>query len=740
MTVLTSPARALAQRHLIEVDTLALLMPAVEAFLDDTIVEAKQALTAPVLLAAGQRKRDPFAYTNVLSRWRQTVRTLAAEREDLFPSQIENLLAEADLPKRVFDDTSALLIRSREEGWSDWRTKRELSRALIPKEATGTSSSSREHADYKARIRTIARTAATANFNAVQTSNLAGHAGEFPFTRWVARHDRLTRHAHLEADGQTVPTGTEFVVGGYSMAYPGDTSAPIGLTANCRCVVVGVRSTISMQAGATLSDMTVIDMLTSTAPVAPCVPCGQMAETPPPTPAPSGQGTVETPSSSGASWEGCIVVEGEMTGDGRLIEKEALRWDLPLPLRYVSSDVGAHDGAVVVGRITSIERQPNGQLIGKGDFDLGSPEGVEAHRQVDENLTNGISVDLDDVSFEVRVRADLLEGGMEDGEDLPTDDEGRAILLEINSDDEVRVTTSARIRAATIVAIPAFASAQIHTTADEGTDAGEEDESDEEQPASLAASAVTALDAYRPPAAWFENPNFNRVMPLTVTEDGRVFGHLAGWNTCHTSHTAQGQCVLAPKSGSNYAYFNTGSMLTREGTEVDVGRITMGTLHAGERLSPNATIAHYEDTGTVAAYVRAGEDQYGIWVAGVMAPGTTEEDRVRLRATPLSGDWRRIRGGFELMAALAVNVPGFPVPRPKGFVASGMMISLVAAGMVAPTQVLPPTHSDALSMDDLRYLKRIAEREKQNDTKAARSLDRRVAASALAMRVQKAKV
>lgn len=166
----------------------------------------------------------------------------------------------------------------------------------------------------------------------------------------------------------------------------------------------------------------------------------------------------------------------------------------------------------------------------------------------------------------------------------------------------------------------------------------------------------------------------------------------------------------------------------------------MGTLHAGERLTPSATIAHYEDTGTVAAYVRAGEDKYGIWVAGVMAPGTTEEDRVRLRATPLSGDWRRIRGGFELMAALAVNVPGFPVPRPKGFVASGVMTSLVAAGMVAPTQVLPPTHSDALSMDDLRYLKRIAEREKQNDTKAARSLDRRVAASALAMRVQKAKV
>ncbi len=40
-----------------------------------------------------------------------------------------------------------------------------------------------------------------------------------------------------------------------------------------------------------------------------------------------------------------------MTGDGRIIENGALRWDtLPIPLRWTESDNGAHAGAVVVGK------------------------------------------------------------------------------------------------------------------------------------------------------------------------------------------------------------------------------------------------------------------------------------------------------------------------------------------------------------------------------------------------------
>src|SRR5262245_28951397 len=73
-------------------------------------------------------------------------------------------------------------------------------------------------------------------------------------------------------------------------------------------------------------------------------------------------------------WHGCIGVEGELTGDGRFIQPEALRWEtLPIPLRYVSADNGAHQGAVVVGKIIEIDRQDDGQIMASGTLDVGSP-------------------------------------------------------------------------------------------------------------------------------------------------------------------------------------------------------------------------------------------------------------------------------------------------------------------------------------------------------------------------------
>src|SRR5690606_34221025 len=191
-----------------------------------------------------------------------------------------------------------------------------------------------------------------------------------------------------------------------------------------------------------------------------------------------------------ALWEGPIGFEDQMTGDGRLIKGGALRWDFDVEapnLRYVREDVGAHDGAVTVGKVLGIERRAGGVIWAYGDLDLSSEDGREAYRQVKEERQNGVSMDMDDVSFEVRVAGELfdemqemltdllaedepVEEPVDDDPDEPDDadddepdrdEDGRVTVATVNSDDEVMVTTSARIRALTMVAVPAFAGARI---------------------------------------------------------------------------------------------------------------------------------------------------------------------------------------------------------------------------------------------------------------------------------------
>lgn len=468
-------------------------------------------------------------------------------------------------------------------------------------------------------------------------------------------------------------------------------------------------------------------------------------------------------------WKGVIGVEGELTGDGRLIEKNALRWEnLPIPFRFVSVDVGFHDGAVVVGNVDKIYRE-GGKVMGEGNLDLGSEEGVEAHRLIEGHIQDGVSMDLDDVSFEIRVAAELLNedpmlammlGDPEDteAEKPKPDKDGRVTVVEVQSDDEVQVTTSGRIRAVTLVAIPAFASARISLAdtpvapadgpaADCSCVEGDpnydpncvcEDQTGEP---GLAAAAVPVS----PPAAWFNRPTFDGPTALKVTPEGRVYGHIAAWETCHISHTTNG-CVTPPHSNTGYAYFLTGAILTQEGAEIPVGHLTMNTRHAGDRLSLAATLAHYEDTGTVAADVTVWEDEWGIAFAGAMRPNLTDKQIREFRAAPLSGDWRRAHGNLELVAALAVNVPGFPIPRPAGRVSDGQVKALVASGMLPPGFVSLVV-KNGLSDDDMKYLKRLADRERQAESlKAAAEIvpdaadmARRVRASQLAMRVHRGK-
>ena len=214
-----------------------------------------------------------------------------------------------------------------------------------------------------------------------------------------------------------------------------------------------------------------------------------------------------------------------------------------------------------------------------------------------------------------------------------------------------------------------------------------------------ALSIVASAADTRPPFEWFTDPLLERTTALTVTDEGRVFGHIAEWGTCHVGYGDT--CEEPPQSETQYAYFRTGEVLTDTGA-VPVGCLTIGGGHAAGGLRPRPALAHYDDVATAWADVACGEDEHGIWVAGYVRPGTTPEMVVAARASKPSGDWRRIGGNLEMIAVHQVNTGGFPVPRVT--IDNGVQVALVAAGMVhtepSPTPVAPVT-MDADTFADL---------------------------------------
>ena len=195
---------------------------------------------------------------------------------------------------------------------------------------------------------------------------------------------------------------------------------------------------------------------------------------------------------------------------------------------------------------------------------------------------------------------------------------------------------------------------------------------DDNDPAVLLASVAPLA----PPASWFANPNFSKATPLTIEDDGRIYGHLAQWKVCHVGIGRK--CIMAPRSRTDYSLFRLGQVRTDSGKLVNIGKITLGTGHADEMWGIVPSREHYDNTGWAAAIVNIGEDRHGVWVSGSLTTTMTPERIAELRAATLSGDWREVNGNLELIAALAVNNPGFPVYRER----NGHAFSLMAVGVI----------------------------------------------------------
>ena len=343
------------------------------------------------------------------------------------------------------------------------------------------------------------------------------------------------------------------------------------------------------------------------------------------------------------TWQAVLCVEGEPTEDGRLLEPGSISWrELPLTLLCQTETQHGHDGAEVCGRIDRIWRDGY-RIMAEGIFDSGE-FGLEAARLVSDQTLRGISVDLAVLEYEMRPAPDADDVTLDVGDEIVVSDEP----------DQLFVVTDGVIGAAPVCAFQAIANATIEVLTAAGPFRLVRVTS-ELALETLTASAVEAEAPLQPPAAWFDDPRLEKPTLVTVTDDGRVYGHVAPWRGCHTGYA--GRCVPPPHSRTGYANFHVGRIETAEGDLLPIGKLTIASGHAGLDLNSAAARAHYDNTSRVAAFVRAGEDAHGIWVAGALRPGTSPAMIQDLLANPLSGDWRN----GEMVAAHAVPVPGFPI-------------------------------------------------------------------------------
>lgn len=398
----------------------------------------------------------------------------------------------------------------------------------------------------------------------------------------------------------------------------------------------------------------------------------------------------------GAEFRFSFAEEDEARDTGGMVrvwDANATQLDRPTPLPLMGlaeTTSWGHEGAVLVGVITDVTR--DGLTIsGSGRFDT-SEQGVEFQRLLADEVITTHSPDF--------------LGPWEDSFECTEYDEEYGYC-----NAGVLHVTRATFGGTTMTPFQALDSAVIELGA--ATAATEDDEAEDTEAlaasardgdnAALFTAARSVLVAAAPapadvqrgpralPAAWFENPELAGPTAPIVTSDGRCFGHIATWGTCHIGYVDA--CVTPPRSEAGYAHFHTGGHVELDsGSRLRVGHLTVGTGHAGTSgITPDLAAAHYDDTGTAVADVRVGEDDWGIWFAGAIRPNATDEAIWALEVSALSGDWRRIGNGLELVAALAVNVPGFPIPDVVSASAAGECVALIAAGtrtmaLVADTQ------------------------------------------------------
>jgi hypothetical protein len=553
---------------------------------------------------------------------------------------------------------------------------------------------------------------------------------------WSATHDLRTRPSHVEADGQTVDLDDPFIVGGASLQFPGDPAGPAGEVINCRCTTLTVLSDDIIRAAGGTVEESENEPLVAAADQEEVMPYDIVQDHPEcesgewavikqtdgelmgchdseesaqqqvaaimasekegdDADATGAQGAtggfnvadtaVSVDDSRFVTWSGILAVEGVATGDGRQFEHNALTWgDLPMPFGWMYER--AHGGmptdkVVNVGMIDTIERGEGGLIVATGRIDLRTERGWEVASMMGtrENPGSlaGVSIDADDPEDPMGLE---VEYRYAEGCELPEDDAGT--LLDDNDGENVddmkcmmpslMVYHSGRIRAATLVDIPAFMEARVYLDReldDPGpVDVPADDEVEDSDEAVLTAATYTMTLTDVPPASWFEEPTDEPdIGAITVTDEGRVFGYLAPANVAHRGH--RGKRVTVPMGNVDYGIWMNRVTIVDDGRggfqRLATGPITMDCGHApaSNRVTGAARTQHYDNSCSVVATARVGENRKGVWIAGAILADVTPDQVRRMMTLQLSGDWgphREKPGKRELAGALLVPVPGFP--------------------------------------------------------------------------------
>lgn len=352
-------------------------------------------------------------------------------------------------------------------------------------------------------------------------------------------------------------------------------------------------------------------------------------------------------------WRGVIAGLDRPTGDERyLATPEGGVRTREFPLTLTLQHVG--DGTdIPIGNVERVWVE-NGLLHGEGKFDLEGEEGRETARRLRDGIANTVSIHPDQVKAEYGVFNDkgerVSEEDLEGLEELP---DGWAVNT---------IFSDWRLAGLAVVSIPAYTEARIEPVYGyERTEAGDG------QVDAIVASVGGQL--FTP--EFFEDPKLRRPTRLTVTDDGRVFGHVALWDGCYqySGLNAGATCTKPPRSATGYANFTSHKARLADGRTIAVGVVTYGEGHVSKG-SLRHSIAHLNNVSQRAAKVVAGEDRFGIWLSGEILDEVRDHGHDLLSA-PLSGHWEpdaQAAGNLEMIGAHLVNTPGFkPAPLVASF-------------------------------------------------------------------------